>query len=323
MKETLNTILSDNKKRMIFLFPLFIALLFSFVLPEIYNKNETQEQNKVVYNSNMIAGDTLLNNTKVNKTDSYSQKNRNEKKTVKTDDFLNHFNKQNGKESEPELNDTPPPNRFIVRRNIEGKPEKKEQRETYKPKKKTKRKELEVYNESPSIPTPKKDNNTNNLDFSTLNTNSTTPTGTKELYNAVIHMRGKDIKSGAEVEIRIKETATFSGKSLKSNTKLRGKANFNGERMTITINRFIVDGNWVKCNIIVLDQYGIEGLYVEDHINYKIAQDESDDAIESNPINISTTIGTISTDILKKKKSSAEASVPVPDGYKIFLKQKQ
>ncbi len=135
---------------------------------------------------------------------------------------------------------------------------------------------------------------------------------------AVVHNSNKEIKNGSTVTIRTTEQISINGYTIPKNSYLSGNAQFSGERVKINIQTANINGSVVSCNYSVYEIDGIEGIYTPSLVDRTIVSDATDQAAGKGGTTISTPIGSISSDALKKKK--AAPTIIITDGHRIILK---
>lgn len=138
--------------------------------------------------------------------------------------------------------------------------------------------------------------------------------------NCVIHGE-HNVTNGQKVKLRTTQQAVFGNQIVPENTYLYGIANFSQERVNIVVSSININNNIIRQQFNVYDIDGGEGIYIPGGIDQKIGQDAlSNGAGRGINVNIPIIGGSVNTGGLSQKLK--DASVNIPSGYKVFIKNK-
>lgn len=147
--------------------------------------------------------------------------------------------------------------------------------------------------------------------FHTLSRTTTTDAA---LIKAIIDKTTK-AREGTRLRFKLLDDVTIKGTPLKKGTYLYGVVNgFSGQRVTASITSILINDKFVKVNLSVYDNDGMEGFYVPASVFRSFVKDAGAQAVNSN-ININSNSGselsgeTLALQALQNVYSSASNAV--------------
>lgn len=136
----------------------------------------------------------------------------------------------------------------------------------------------------------------------------------ESLIKAIIDKTTK-VRTGTRLRFKLLDDVSIKGVTLKKGTYLYGLVDgFNGQRVTASISSILIKDKFVKVNLSVYDNDGMEGFYVPESLFRNFVKDASSSAI-SNNININQNGGaalsgeSIALQALQNLYSSATTAV--------------
>ena len=127
------------------------------------------------------------------------------------------------------------------------------------------------------------------------------------------------IKNGDEVLIRITEPFYIAGQKLERNQLVRGKSSLREDRLQITVQSMMVNGQILPVTMVLYDTDGVKGLYAPDNSLDNSGGEVSSgvDTDASNAMNLPYVGNAVSA--LTRRKAR-EVKVPVSEGAKVYMK---
>lgn len=140
---------------------------------------------------------------------------------------------------------------------------------------------------------------------------------------AVIHNWNKEIRNNSTVRIRTVEQFTVNGITIPVNSIITGTAQFNIDRLKITVSSINHNGQIIQVELSVYDNDGGEGLSVPATLAGDIAGSAADKGLDETKANVKIPFGVGDFSVGVGKKVKDNPAVSVPDGYRIILKAKK
>jgi conjugative transposon TraM protein len=141
---------------------------------------------------------------------------------------------------------------------------------------------------------------------------------------AVIHSE-QTVKDGSRVKIRITQEVNLQGSIVPANSFVSGICHLSKNRLSISINSIVLNGNIIAFNKNVYDKDGMEGIYVPENIRSEAASEVGGDLANQAVSTVATSamglMGTAinaSKNMLQKKRYTPR--VTLKSNYKIYLK---
>lgn len=128
-----------------------------------------------------------------------------------------------------------------------------------------------------------------------------------------------EVKSGSNIILRTTEEVVINGTTIPKNTLVSGVVNLGQQRLSIDVNAIAVSTRSIPVKLKAYDLNGNEGMPLEGGVDKEIKRDVINDAISASRTIVRSPILN-STPSRAGQKKVNDPSVPVPKGYKIFLK---
>jgi membrane-associated HD superfamily phosphohydrolase len=128
-----------------------------------------------------------------------------------------------------------------------------------------------------------------------------------------------EVKSGSNIILRTTEEVVINGTTIPKNTLVSGVVNLGQQRLSIDVNTIAVSTRSIPVKLKAYDLNGNEGMPLEGGVDKEIKRDVINDAISASRTIVRSPILN-STPSRAGQKKVNDPSVPVPKGYKIFLK---
>lgn len=144
----------------------------------------------------------------------------------------------------------------------------------------------------------------------------------KNLWSAVVANGNRVVSSGADVRIRLGEDIVANGRVVKRNTVVTGTAEFNKNRMSVTVQNVRVENEWIPVNWIVHDEDGLEGIKISQDILDRIVQDGAEEGVDAGS-GIESNVPIVGKVKVNLKQRVKEVSFPLENGHIIYLKEKE
>ncbi|MFZ1806404.1 MAG: conjugative transposon protein TraM [Cyclobacteriaceae bacterium] len=128
-----------------------------------------------------------------------------------------------------------------------------------------------------------------------------------------------EVKSGSNIILRTTEEVIINGTRIPKNTLVSGVVNLGQQRLSIDVNTIAISTRSIPVKLKAYDLNGNEGMPLEGGVDKEIKRDVINDAISASRTIVRSPILSSSPSRAGQKKVN-DPSVPVPKGYKIFLK---
>lgn len=143
-----------------------------------------------------------------------------------------------------------------------------------------------------------------------------TPTGIVYCY---IDNDNKKVSSGDDVRLVISDNSQINGFQVPAGTKVVGKATMSSDRVLITINQILINGNYTQVNYKVYEVDGTVGIKVAIDEKQQIKDEVSRNATSGPGKRIEIPlVGDISTAPIQRSRNSRSAILV--DRHRVFLK---
>lgn len=181
--------------------------------------------------------------------------------------------------------------------------------------------------ETPTQPNPEPEtrNKTRRAGFvsektlSTPNADTTPDEVSTELNIPVVIQESIDVKSGSNIQMRTLEEVKLNGVTIPKNTLITGIVAITQERINVKVNSIKGINRTVQMKLNAYDLDGNEGMPVEGGVNKEIKKDVVASAIQETGKIVNVPIlNRLPTNAGNKKIN--DPVIPVPKGYKLFLK---
>jgi hypothetical protein len=140
-----------------------------------------------------------------------------------------------------------------------------------------------------------------------------------EINIPVVVQEGLDAKAGSNIQLRTLEETQINGVKIAKNTLITGVVGFAGERVTITVKTLKGSTRSVSMKLLGYDSDGNEGMPLEGGVDKQIKKDIVGDVIERTGTVVKIPI-VDRIPIKAGEKKVNDPSVPIPKGYKLYLK---
>lgn len=128
-----------------------------------------------------------------------------------------------------------------------------------------------------------------------------------------------EVKSGSNIILRTTEEVVVNGTTIPKNTLVSGIVNLGQQRLSIDVNTIAISTRSIPVKLKAYDLNGNEGMPLEGGVDKEIKKDVINDAIGASRTIVRVPILNSTPSRVGQKKVN-DPSVPVPKGYKIFLK---
>jgi hypothetical protein len=144
----------------------------------------------------------------------------------------------------------------------------------------------------------------------------------EEINIPVVIQENIDAKAGSNIQLRTLEESKINGVTIPKNTLVTGVVSFTQERVNVLVSSIKGSGRTVVIKLNGYDLDGNEGMPVEGGVNKEIKKDVVGSAIaEAGKVVNVPILNRLPINAGTKKIN--DPVIPLPKGYKLFLKQQQ